>query len=54
VREAELGKVPYMVVVGEREAEARTVSLRMLRGAKNEAMSLEGLIRRLKDEPLPG
>ena len=54
VREAELGKVPYMVVVGEREAEARTVSLRMLRGAKNEAMSLEGLVRRLKDEPLPG
>ena len=35
VREAELAKVPYMVVVGEREAAARSVSLRMLRGDKS-------------------
>lgn len=54
VREAELRKVPYMVVVGEREAEARSVSVRMLRGAKNEVMPLEGLVQRLKSEPVPG
>jgi threonyl-tRNA synthetase len=53
VREAELAKVPYMIVVGEREAQARTVSVRMLRGAKNDSMSLEVLIERLKAEPLP-
>jgi threonyl-tRNA synthetase len=53
VREAELAKVPYMIVVGEREAAERTVSLRLLRGEKSQSMPLEGLIRRLKDEPLP-
>ena len=43
VREAELAKVPYMVVVGEREAAARSVSLRLLRGAKSQTMALEVL-----------
>jgi threonyl-tRNA synthetase len=54
VREAELAKVPYMVVVGEREAAARSVSLRLLRGAKSEVMALENLVELLKSEPLPG
>jgi threonyl-tRNA synthetase len=53
VREAELAKVPYMIVAGEREAQARAVSVRMLRGAKNDSMSLETLIGRLKAEPIP-
>ncbi len=53
VREAELAKVPYMIVVGEREAQSGSVSVRLLRGAKNETMSLEGLLARLKEEPLP-
>jgi threonyl-tRNA synthetase len=53
VREAELAKVPYMIVVGEREAAARSISLRRLRGAKSEAMSLEKLVELLKSEPLP-
>ena len=53
VREAELAKVPYMVVVGEREAAARNVSLRLLRGAKNQTMTIEGLVDLLKAEPLP-
>jgi threonyl-tRNA synthetase len=53
VREAELAKVPYMVVVGEREAAARAVSLRLLRGAKSQTMTLDGLIDLLKAEPLP-
>jgi threonyl-tRNA synthetase len=54
VREAELAKVPYMIVVGEREAAARSVSLRLLRGAKSEVMALENLVELLKSEPLPG
>src|SRR6266446_4086853 len=53
VREAELAKVPYMVVVGEREAAARAVSLRLLRGAKSQTMTLDGLVDLLKAEPLP-
>ena len=53
VREAELAKVPYMVVVGEREATERAVALRRLRGAKNESMTIEGLLQLLRKEPLP-
>ena len=53
VRDAELQKIPYMIVVGEREAEARTVSVRLLRGNKNESMSIDALMERLKAEPLP-
>jgi len=53
VREAELAKVPFMVVVGEREAIARSASVRMLRGEKNQACSVEELVQRLKGEPVP-
>ena len=53
VREAELAKVPFMVVVGEREAAARQVSLRLLRGAKSQTLELAGLIEMLKGEPVP-
>jgi len=54
VREAEMAKVPYMIVVGEREAAARSVSLRLLRGAKGEVMALEKVVELLKSESLPG
>ncbi len=53
VREAELAKVPYMVVVGEREAADRSVSLRLLRGEKSNAMPLAALVEKLKQEPVP-
>ena len=53
VREAELAKVPYMIVVGEREAAERTVSLRLLRGEKANAMPIAALIEMLKKEPIP-
>jgi threonyl-tRNA synthetase len=53
VREAEIAKVPYMIVVGEREAAERTISLRRLRGEKSTAMSLDALLELLKKEPLP-
>jgi threonyl-tRNA synthetase len=53
VREAELAKVPCMIVVGEREAADRTVSLRLLRGDKASAMPIAALIDRLKKEPIP-
>ncbi len=53
VREAELAKVPYMVVVGEREAADRSVSLRLLRGEKSNAMPIAALVEKLKQEPVP-
>jgi threonyl-tRNA synthetase len=53
LREAELAKVPYMVVVGECEAAARQVSLRLLRGSKGQTLELAGLLDLLKAEPVP-
>jgi len=53
VREAELAKVPYMIVVGERESADRTVSLRLLRGEKSNAIPLSALVDLLKKEPVP-
>ncbi len=54
VRQAELAKVPYIVVVGEREAAQRGVSLRRLRGAKQESLSLEQLAALIGQEAPPG
>ena len=53
VREAELAKVPFMAVVGEREASVRQVSLRLLRGEKNQVLTVETLLARAQAEPLP-
>jgi threonyl-tRNA synthetase len=41
IREAELRKVPYMLVVGDREAENRTVSLRRHREGDQGAVALD-------------
>ena len=51
VRDAEIEKVPYMCVIGRREAEERTVALRT-RGAgkKQEIMSQDNFVQRLLDE----
>jgi threonyl-tRNA synthetase len=53
VREAELAKVPYMAVVGEREAAGRQVAVRLLRGEKSAVIGLDEFLERLKLEPLP-
>jgi threonyl-tRNA synthetase len=53
VREAELAKVPYMAVVGEREAAGRQVAVRLLRGEKSQVIGLDEFLERLKLEPLP-
>ena len=51
IRNAEMQKIPYMAIVGQREAEAGTVSVRM-RGAgkKQVTMGRAEFVRRLKDE----
>jgi len=51
IRDAELHKVPYMAVVGEREAEAGTVAVRR-RGAgrKQEIMPREEFAARIVEE----
>ena len=48
IREATLEKVPYMLVVGDRDMENQTVSVRLRTGEDLGAMSLEDFAARLK------
>jgi threonyl-tRNA synthetase len=50
IREAELRKVPYMLVVGDREVESRTVALRRHREGDQGSVSLEEARERLGAE----
>ena len=53
VREHSLAKVPVLLVVGKREAEERTVSLRRLGRQEQEVMPLTTAIERLAEEAVP-
>jgi len=50
VREAQLMKVPYMVILGDREVNERQVTPRLRNGKNLDAMDLEGFIALLKEE----
>jgi threonyl-tRNA synthetase len=50
IREAELHKIPYMLVVGDREAEGRTVSLRRHKEGDLGSASLDDMQARLAEE----
>jgi threonyl-tRNA synthetase len=51
IREGELAKVPYMAVIGQREAESDSLALRV-RGAgkKQEVMPVEAFLARVREE----
>ena len=50
IRDAELLKVPYMLVVGPREAEAGMVSPRRKGQGRLEAMSREAFLEQVRTE----
>ncbi|MBE6872044.1 MAG: threonine--tRNA ligase [Ruminococcaceae bacterium] len=50
IREAQVQKVPYMIVVGDKEREAGTVSLRTRKGGASETLSLDDAIALLCEE----
>jgi threonyl-tRNA synthetase len=50
IREAQLQKVPYMLVVGDKEMESRSVGVRSRVDGDLGAMSLDDFIAKLKDE----
>src|SRR3954449_13421723 len=50
IRDAELGKIPYMLVVGDREAESGTVSVRRHKEGDIGAQSVEEFAARVADE----
>jgi threonyl-tRNA synthetase len=50
IREAQLQKIPYMLVVGDKEAENREVGVRAQKGGDLGAMPLEAFVEQLKAE----
>jgi threonyl-tRNA synthetase len=53
VREHSVAKVPVMLVVGKREAEEGTVSVRRLGSQQQEVMTLDKALAMLLDEAVP-
>ena len=53
VREHSLAKVPVMLVVGKREAEEKTVSIRRLGSQAQETLPLAEAIKRIAAEAVP-
>ena len=50
IRDAQLQKVPYMLVAGDREAEAEAAAVRLRSGEDLGAMKLPELIARMRAE----
>jgi threonyl-tRNA synthetase len=50
IREAELAKIPYMLVVGDREAESGAVAVRRHGEGDQGTVSLDELVERLRGE----
>jgi threonyl-tRNA synthetase len=50
IRDAELRKVPYMLVVGDREAAADEVSLREHRGGDEGSVGVQQFVDRLSEQ----
>ncbi len=57
IREAQLQKIPYMVILGDREAANRTLSPRLRDGTELKDLEIEAFLARLREEsriPFPG
>ena len=50
IREAELERVPYMLILGKKEAEEKGLSIRRRGNKENEVMDLDGFVTKLLKE----
>ena len=50
IRDAQLQKVPYMAVVGDRELEAGTLNIRRREGGDQVSVTVEAFLRQLEEE----
>ncbi len=50
IREAQLQKIPYMVIVGDKEAESKTVSLRLRDGSEHKGLTVDQLMKTILDD----
>ena len=53
IREAQMRKTPYMLIVGDREIEANAVGVRLRSGENLGALQLDELIHRITEETVP-
>lgn len=54
IREAQLAKIPYMLIVGDKEKESRTVTVRLRNGKNLPPMSIEDFAAKIEEESIPG
>ena len=50
IREAQLQKIPYMIVLGDKEVEAKTLSVRKRRSKESRTLDLETFIKEIKSQ----
>ncbi|MFP3867294.1 MAG: threonine--tRNA ligase [Desulfobacteraceae bacterium] len=50
VREAQLQKIPYMIIIGDREVASQTLSVRQVDGSEAKDVKIEELVQRLQRE----
>ncbi len=50
IRDAQMQKIPYMLVVGDKEAESGAVALRLRSGENPGAMSVEAFLDRARED----
>ena len=49
IRDAQLQKIPYMLIVGDKEQEEKTVAIRKRQDRSQENMNIDILIKHLTD-----
>ena len=54
IREAQMEKIPYMLIVGEKEKESRTVTVRLRNGKNLAPMTIEDFAAKIQEESIPG
>lgn len=50
IREAQLQKIPYMIILGDKEAESGQVSLRLRDGRMIQGLSIDGLLKMIQTD----
>ena len=56
IREAQLSKIPYMLIIGDKEVADRNISVRSREGGETSAMDIEEFVQEVqqKNRPLGG
>ncbi|MBO7739254.1 MAG: threonine--tRNA ligase, partial [Oscillospiraceae bacterium] len=50
IREAQVQKIPYMIVVGDKEAEAGTIAVRTREGGDQGTMTLDEFVAKITEQ----